>query len=301
MARRRKGNPVHGWLVVDKPVGIGSTNVVSKARWALQAQKAGHAGTLDPLASGALAVAFGEATKTVPYVMDGAKRYEFTVGWGRATTTDDLEGEALHESPFRPTRDAILTALPAFRGDIQQMPPVYSAIKLNGTRAYKMARAGELPELAARPLHVAALDLLAADDSSATFALTCGKGGYVRAIARDLGEALGCYGHVTALRRLSTGPFDVADAVSWDVFDAVRAGEASVELLPLATALSHLPRLDVAPDEMLRLQNGNPVEARGGALAYGAACWAALDGEPAAMGEARGGLFQPTRVFVFGD
>jgi len=300
MARRRKGNPVHGWLVVDKPVGVGSTNVVSKTRWALQAQKAGHAGTLDPLASGALAVAFGEATKTVPYVMDGAKRYEFTVGWGRATATDDLEGETVSESAERPSRDAILAALPGFRGDIMQMPPVYSAIKIDGIRAYKTARAGGIPELAARPLHVSALELLAADHDSARFAFTCGKGGYVRSIARDLGEVLGCYGHVTALRRLSTGPFDVADGVAWDValFDAVRAGEATIDLLPVATALSHLPSFDLAESEVARTRNGNPVEARGLSLAYGETCWAALNGEPVAIGTYKAGALHPSRVFV---
>ena len=301
MARRRKGDPVHGWLVVDKPVGIGSTNVVSKARWALRAQKAGHAGTLDPLASGALAIAFGEATKTVPYVMDGAKRYEFTVGWGRATATDDAEGETVEESDSRPNQEAILAALPAFRGDIEQVPPVYSAIKLGGIRAYKTARAGGIPELVARPLHVEALDLLECDTDSARFAFTCGKGGYVRSIARDLGETLGCYGHVTALRRLSTGPFDVADGVSWDIFDAVRAGEASVDLLPIATALSHLPRVDMHENEMARLGNGNPVEARGVSLQYGDTCWAALDGEPVAIGAYKAGMLHPSRVLVYGD
>jgi len=301
MARRRKGNPVHGWMVVDKPVGIGSTNVVSKARWALRAQKAGHAGTLDPLASGALAVAFGEATKTVPYVMDGAKRYEFTVGWGRATATDDLEGETVAESADRPDQDTILAALPRFRGDIMQMPPVYSAIKVDGRRAYNTARAGGVPELAARPLHVETLNLIEAREHEARFAFTCGKGGYVRSVARDLGEALGCFGHVTALRRLSTGPFDVADAVAWDVdfFDAVRAGEAGVDLLPVATALSHLPRFDVAPDDLARLRNGNPVEARGLSLGYGDTCWGALEGEPVAIGVYKAGMVHASRVFVF--
>jgi len=298
MARRRKGNPVHGWLVVDKPVGIGSTNVVSKARWALRAQKAGHAGTLDPLASGALAVAFGEATKTVPYVMDGAKRYEFTVQWGRATATDDAEGETVRESAHRPDLEAIHAALPAFRGDIMQVPPVYSAIKIGGTRAYDTARSGGIPELAARPLHVSALDLLSAEADAATFAFTCGKGGYVRSIARDLGEVLGCHGHVTMLRRLATGPFDVADAVSWDIFDAVRAGEATVDLLPIATALASLPRFDLMEDEATRLRNGNPVEARGLSPQYGATCWGALEGEPVAIGTYRAGQLYPSRVIV---
>lgn len=300
MARQRKGNPVHGWLVIDKPVGLGSTNVVSKTRWALRAQKAGHAGTLDPLASGALAVAFGEATKTVPYVMDGAKRYEFTVQWGRATATDDAEGETVRESDMRPSQEAILAALPGFRGDIMQLPPVYSAIKIGGIRAYDTARAGGIPDLVPRPLHVEALDLLSADRDSARFAFTCGKGGYVRSVARDLGEALGCYGHVTALRRLSTGPFDVADGVAWDVarFDAIRDGSGTLDLLPLEVALAHLPRADLHHSEVARARNGNPVEARGLSLDYGAPCWAALDGVPVAVGAYKAGMIHPSRVFV---
>ncbi len=298
MARRRKGNPVHGWLVVDKPVGIGSTDIVSKARWALQARKAGHAGTLDPLASGALALAFGEATKTVPYVMDGDKRYEFTVVWGAATATDDLEGEVVRESALRPSEDDILGVLDDFRGDIMQVPPVFSAVRVDGARAYDLARAGEVPELAARELRVSALNLIGRDESNATFTMTCGKGGYVRSIARDLGEALGCYGHVTLLRRLSTGPFHVDDGIDPGILDAVREGEASVELLPVATALAHLPCVDLMVDEALRLRNGNPVEARG-SLAYGETCWAALDGAPVAVGLFKGGMIHPSRVFVF--
>ncbi len=299
MARRRKGNPVHGWLVVDKPVGTGSTDIVGKARWALRAQKAGHAGTLDPLASGALAVAFGEATKTVPYVMDGAKRYEFTVGWGAATATDDLEGEAVHTSAARPSEADILAALPAFRGDIMQVPPVFSAVRVEGARAYDLARAGEVPELAARPLHVSALEMVSRDKDSASFAMTCGKGGYVRSVARDLGEALGCYGHVTVLRRLSTGPFHVDDGIDPGILDAVREGEAGIDLLPVETALAHLPRVDLMADEALRLRNGNPVEARGD-LAYGETCWAMFEGEPVAVGTFKAGMIHPSRVFVFG-
>ena len=301
MARRRKGDPVHGWLVLDKPVGIGSTEAVSRARRALRARKAGHAGTLDPLASGALAIAFGEATKTVPYVMDGEKRYEFGVRWGRATATDDLEGETVTESPRRPSEAEIRAALPAFRGDILQTPPAFSAVKVGGRRAYDLARAGEGPDLAPRPLHVAALDLLAAERDEARFALTCGKGGYVRAIARDLGEALGCHGHVSALRRLSTGPFEVEDAVGWDALDRMEGRDPSLALLPVSAALAPLPRVDLHPDEAARLRNGNPVEARGMAPDYGTTCWAALDGEAVAIGTYRAGRIHPQRVFVYGD
>jgi len=208
MARRRKGNPIHGWLILDKPSGIGSTPLVGKAKWALQAQKCGHAGTLDPLATGVLALAFGEATKTVQYVMDGDKSYRFTVRWGIATNTDDAEGEATDTSDIRPTREQIEAAIPQFIGEIQQIPPAYSAIKINGERSYALARKGETPELSARPIRMDALALIKQPDADhAIFEMTCGKGGYVRAIGRDLGHSLGCLGHITQLRRTRTGPF----------------------------------------------------------------------------------------------
>ncbi|RMD92040.1 MAG: tRNA pseudouridine(55) synthase TruB, partial [Alphaproteobacteria bacterium] len=198
MARRRKGRDISGWLVVDKPAGLTSTAVVNKVRWALQAQKAGHAGTLDPLATGVLAVALGEATKTVPYVTDALKCYRFTVRWGEATNTDDAEGEVIARSDRRPTAEEIEAALPAFRGEIMQVPPQFSAVKIDGERAYALAREGQTPELAARPLWVESLELVEQpDEDHAVFEMVCGKGGYVRAIARDLGEALGTHGHVT--------------------------------------------------------------------------------------------------------
>ena len=297
MARRKKGNPVHGWLVIDKPVGIGSTPLVGKARWAFRAQKTGHAGTLDPLASGALAIAFGEATKTVPFVMEGDKRYEFTVRWGAATATDDLEGGVIRTSEERPSHDAILAALPGFRGDIMQVPPLYSAIKVDGERAYDLARAGEHPVLAARALHVTTLDLLEANAEEARFALTCGKGGYVRSIARDLGEVLGCYGHVVHLRRLSTGPFDVVNGVDPDTLDAVREGEAVINLLPVSTGLASLARVDITDENAIRVRLGNSVPVAA-SLDYGEICWAANGPDAVAIGRFGAGEFHPRRVLA---
>jgi len=222
MARRRKGRNVSGCLVVDKPVGMTSTAVVNKVKWALQAQKAGHAGTLDPDATGVLAIALGEATKTVPYITDALKAYEFTVRLGQSTNTDDAEGEVIATSDTRPDDAAIKDALGAFVGDIMQVPPQYSAVKIDGQRAYKLAREGETFEVAARPLWVEELLLVGRPDPDhAVLEMVCGKGGYVRAIARDLGKMLGCHGHVTQLRRTWSGPFDAEDAISIERVEAL--------------------------------------------------------------------------------
>ncbi len=215
MGRTKKGRAIHGWVIVDKPAGIGSTDVVGRVRWAFQAQKAGHAGTLDPAATGVLAVALGEATKTVPLIMDASKTYRFRVAFGAATSTDDAEGRVIATSPLRPSDTQIEAALPAFRGMIQQVPPQVSAVKVEGTRAYDLAREGVEMDLAPRPLLVEHLEMTARPDADhADFALTCGKGGYVRSIARDLGEALGCLAHVQWLRRDRAGPFLATQAVT---------------------------------------------------------------------------------------
>ena len=226
MARRVRGRPVHGWLILDKPAGPTSTAAVTLVRRALDARKAGHAGTLDPAATGLLAVALGEATKTVPHAGDGLKTYRFTVRWGAATTSDDAEGAVIATSEARPTPEAITAALPAFRGDILQVPPQVSAVKVEGARAYDLARAGEVMDLAARQLHVARLELVEVPGpDTAVLEMECGKGGYVRSIARDLGAALGCLGHVQSLRRLAAGPFALGAAVPWE---AVAAGDLVV-------------------------------------------------------------------------
>ncbi|HVH01624.1 MAG TPA: tRNA pseudouridine(55) synthase TruB, partial [Amaricoccus sp.] len=255
MARGARGRPVHGWLVLDKPAGVSSAAAVARAKRALDAQKAGHAGTLDPAATGLLAIAFGEATKTVPFVADAAKAYRFTVRWGAATATDDAEGAVLATTPARPDAAAIRAALPSFTGDILQIPPQVSAVKVDGARAYALARAGETLDLAARPLHVARLELVdTPDPDTAVLEMTCGKGGYVRSIARDLGQRLGCLGYVLALRRLWSGPFTLEGAVGWD--DLEPPGPA---LLPGRAALDGLPELACPPSSAPGLLNGNPV------------------------------------------
>ena len=217
MARKRKGRAVSGWLIVDKPAGITSTSVVNKVRWAFEAQKAGHAGTLDPDATGVLAVALGEATKTVPFITDALKCYRFMLRFGAATTTDDASGEVVAQSDLRPDDAAIAAALGAFRGEIMQVPPQYSAVKVDGERAYDLAREGEVMELAARPLWVESLEVMSRPDADhLELEMVCGKGGYVRSIARDLGAALGCLGHVAWLRRTWSGPFDVENGISME-------------------------------------------------------------------------------------
>ena len=294
MARGARGRPVHGWLVLDKPAGVSSAAAVARAKRALDAQKAGHAGTLDPAATGLLAIAFGEATKTVPFVADAAKAYRFTVRWGAATATDDAEGAVLATTPARPDAAAIRAALPSFTGDILQIPPQVSAVKVDGARAYALARAGETLDLAARPLHVARLELVdTPDPDTAVLEMTCGKGGYVRSIARDLGQRLGCLGYVLALRRLWSGPFTLEGAVGWD--DLEPPGPA---LLPVRAALGGLPELACPPSSAPGLLNGNPVALPDARLPEGAIAWASLGDVPLAVGSWRGGALHPTRVFV---
>jgi tRNA pseudouridine55 synthase len=296
MARRRSGRPVHGWLLLDKPAGPSSAAMVAKARWALDARKAGHAGTLDPAATGLVAIALGEATKTVAVVAEARKAYRFTVRWGAATATDDAEGAVLATSPLRPDAAAIRAALPAFTGDIRQTPPQVSAVKLAGARAYDLARAGRTLDLAARPLHVAHLELIAAPDpDTAVLEMVCGKGGYVRAIARDLGRALGCLGHVAALRRLWSGPFDLGRALDLPALDRLaRRPELDAHVLPLAAGLAGLPEIAMGPAAAAALAHGAPAAAPGPP----GPAWASAEGRPVALGRRGGGLFRPERVFV---
>ncbi|MGE5478708.1 MAG: tRNA pseudouridine(55) synthase TruB [Bacteroidales bacterium] len=258
MARKRKGIPIDGWLAIDKPLGIGSTQVVSMVRRLTNAAKVGHGGTLDPLASGILPIALGEATKTVAYVMDGAKTYRFQVRWGEATTTDDKEGEVSETSPLRPTAAAIEAALPAFTGAIEQVPPAYSAIKVDGERAYDLARAGEEVELKARVVQIRALRLLGMPDADhADFEVECGKGTYVRSLGRDIARALGTVGHISVLRRVACGPFNEANAIPLDKFAEVGQGPAlRSHLLPVETALDDIPALALTEAEARRLHSG---------------------------------------------
>jgi len=301
MSPTRRGRPVHGWLILDKPAGVTSAAAVAKAKWALDARKAGHAGTLDPAATGVLALAFGEATKTVPFVVDARKAYRFTVRWGARTSTDDAEGEVVATSAARPEAGEIRAALAGFVGDIMQIPPQVSAVKVAGERAYALARAGESVELAARPLHVERLELVEAPDAdTAVFEMTCGKGGYVRSIARDLGEVLGCLGHVAALRRVWSGPFGLDQAVDWEALEA-RAPGLEARLLPLQAALEGVPELDCSEAAAERLRNGNPGEVVvPGGLAGGTVAWASEGGVPVAIGTWQGGALHPSRVFVLG-
>lgn len=297
MARRRRGRDVNGWLIVDKPVGLTSSAVVNRVKHALDAKKAGHAGTLDPAATGVLAVALGEATKTVPYVTDSDKAYRFTVRWGVETDTDDAEGQAIAESPVRPSREALEATLERFTGDITQVPPRYSAVKVGGERAYKLARQGESPELAARPLRVESLIVAESPDADhAVLEMVCGKGGYVRAVARDLGRALGTYGHVTELRRIWSGPFEPEDGVDWRTLEGLDRDSLEERLLPVSAGLHDLTELPVPELAARRLQAGNPAPVVAGDLQWGDEVWASLGGVPVAIGVYRGGMLHPARV-----
>lgn len=299
MARKRRGRPLNGWLIVDKPAGVTSTAVVNKARWAFQAQKAGHSGTLDPLATGLLAVAFGEATKTIAVAQEGLKTYRFTMRLGQRTETDDAEGAVIETSERRPDDAEIEAALPAFTGAIEQVPPQYSAVRVEGERAYDLAREGVEMDLAPRPLWVDRLELVRRPDADhAELELVCGKGGYVRSLTRDLGAALGCQAHVSALRRLASGGFTLAGAVPFDRLDAIREEGGDDLLLPLATGLSDLPEVRVREMAAARLRNGNPAPVTHTNLEYGDEAWASLDGEPVAIVTYRAGLLHPDRVFV---
>ncbi|WGW04876.1 tRNA pseudouridine(55) synthase TruB [Tropicibacter oceani] len=300
MARKRKGRDISGWLVVDKPAGITSTAVVNKVRWALDARKAGHAGTLDPEATGVLAIALGEATKTVPYITDALKAYRFTVRLGQATNTDDTEGEVIATSDLRPTDDQIKEALHQFVGDIMQVPPQFSAVKIDGERAYKRARDGEEMEIAARPLWVEELVMTDRPDADhVELEMTCGKGGYVRSIARDLGKVLGCHGHVLTLRRIWSGPFDVEDGISIQQIDELAKTPAlNAYIRPLEQGLADLPELKATPEGATRLRNGNPGMVIASDVEYGDEAWASLDGQPIAVGVYKAGELHPTRVFV---
>jgi tRNA pseudouridine55 synthase len=299
MGRRKKGRDISGWLVVDKPYGMTSTAVVNKVRWAFDANKAGHAGTLDPAATGVLAIALGEATKTVPFITDAMKAYRFTVRFGAATNTDDAEGEIIATSEQRPSDQEIRDALAAFEGDIMQVPPKFSAVKIDGERAYALARAGEEVEIAARPLFVESLTLEERPDPHhAVLEMVCGKGGYVRSIARDLGEMLGCLGHVTALRRIWSGPFELEDAVTLEEVERLaKSPDIDGLLLPLEAGLTDLPELPATAEGAARMRNGNPGMVLAADVDYGELAWASYRGQPVAVGTYRAGELHPSRVF----
>jgi tRNA pseudouridine55 synthase len=302
---RREKRDVHGWIILDKPVGMTSTHAVAVIKRLFTARRAGHAGTLDPLASGCLPLALGEATKTVPFVMDGRKRYRFTVRWGEERDTDDAEGKVVAASDKRPTADAIAVCLPAFTGTIAQVPPKFSAIKIEGERAYDLAREGQEVTLEARPVEIHGLMLVETPDADhAVFEAECGKGTYVRALARDIGRVLGCLGHVSALRRTTVGPFGENDMISLadlqSLCQKAAAGEGSLAdaLLPVETALDDIPALAVSRADAARLQRGQAVLLRGrDAPIFRGTVYVTTSGELIALSEVDRGEIIPKRVF----
>jgi tRNA pseudouridine55 synthase len=304
MARRKKGRAIHGWLVLDKPVGMTSTQAVSAVRRLFDARKAGHAGTLDPLATGVLPIALGEATKTVPYAVDGTKHYRFTVRWGAGTNTDDAEGEITETRELRPSREAIEGLLPRFTGAIMQTPPAFSAIKIDGNRAYDLARAGEIVELAARAVQIDSLTLVDIPDADTSiFEARCGKGTYVRALARDMGTELGCLGYLIALRRTRVAPFDEPDAVSLAALEAAaEQGEDALHALlrPIEAALQDLATVSVGQNDAARLLRGQAVLIRGRDAPIGTGpTYATCKGQLIAVGQIDKGELRPLRVFNF--
>ncbi|MFP4097694.1 MAG: tRNA pseudouridine(55) synthase TruB [Alphaproteobacteria bacterium] len=259
--RNKKGDPVNGWVNLDKPAGMTSTQAIGKIRRLLNAQKIGHAGTLDPLATGVLPIALGEATKTVPYAQDSVKTYHFTVKWGEQRTTDDMEGDILTTSTKRPQTQDILNLLPSYTGQIEQTPPQFSAIKIDGKRAYDLARTGAQTDIKSRPVTIYALKLLETRPDEADFEMECGKGTYVRSLARDLGIALGCYGYISALRRTQVGSFTYDNAILLDNLEKLDYVAArSVALLPVQTVLDDIPALAISQEETARLRNGQALE-----------------------------------------
>ncbi|TPN55999.1 MULTISPECIES: tRNA pseudouridine(55) synthase TruB [unclassified Mesorhizobium] len=329
MARRgkKKGRPVSGWVVLDKPVGMGSTEAVSKIKWLFQAEKAGHAGTLDPLASGMLPIALGEATKTVPYVQDGAKVYRFTVAWGQERSTDDLEGPVTKEADQRPSEAEVRALLSKYTGVIMQTPPQFSAIKIAGERAYDLAREGETVDIPAREIEIGRLDIVEHGADQTVFEVECGKGTYVRSLARDMGRDLGCFGHISELRRVEVEPFTQEDFVTVAELEAARFGvrgedmlgkgkseaadavdvvEAPVDfgaidalLVDTSAALDCLPQIAISDDAATKIRLGNPVIIRGRDAPVEAeeAC-ATARGKLVAIGAIEQGMFKPKRVFA---
>jgi tRNA pseudouridine55 synthase len=300
--RRRKGRAVSGWLALDKPEGVTSTRALAEVKRLFDAAKAGHAGTLDPIASGILPIALGDATKTVPFVMDARKVYRFSVRWGTETTTDDAEGAPSAHSDRRPTAAEITAMLGRFTGEIMQAPPAFSAIKIEGERAYDLARGGEPVTTEPRPVCVYRLALVAQpDDDTAVFEAECGKGTYVRALARDLGRALGTCGHVSALRRLAVGPFDEATAVGLSALREIAASEGPAGcdrlLFPIDIALGDIAAVTVGNQAAMRIARGQPVLIRGTQIPPPGPAYAISEGRTIAIGEVAAGEFRPKRVF----
>jgi tRNA pseudouridine55 synthase len=301
---RRKGNEINGWLILDKPQGLTSNQALGRLKRLFHPKKVGHAGTLDPLATGVLPIAFGEATKTVAHVVDCEKTYDFTIRWGVETDTDDAEGQPVKTSDERPSREAIEAALPHFIGDIMQTPPCYSAIKVDGERAYDLARDGETVELEPRMVSIYELEIVEAPSPDLTRLICdCGKGTYVRSIARDLGRALGCFGHIAALRRTSVGAFAEENAISLETLEGLSNSDGgqdalSSAIIPVETALDGIPALAVSGDDAARLKRGQSILIRGGnAPILNGPVYATSHGVLIAIGEVERGEMHPIRVF----
>ena len=299
MSAKRPKNKVDGWVVLDKPLGLGSTQAVGKVRWLFAAEKAGHGGTLDPLATGVLPIALGEATKTVPFVMDGRKEYRFSLRFGEARATDDGEGAVTATSDARPTDAAIRAALPQFTGSIEQMPPAFSALKIDGKRAYDLARAGETVELKPRQVTIDRLELLARPDADhADFVVACGKGTYIRSLGRDLARILGTVGHLSALRRTVVGPFREEAAISLPKLEALgHIPPLLGVLVPVATALDDIPALALTGTQADRLRHGQPVLLTRDAPPSGTLVRAETGSKLVALVRSDGAALQPVRVF----
>jgi tRNA pseudouridine55 synthase len=294
--RRSTRIEVNGWVCLDKPVGITSTQAVAQLKFLFNAKKAGHAGTLDPLASGVLPIAFGEATKTVSVVQDGTKAYRFGVKWGEETDTDDAEGRVVAASEARPDASAIAALLPRFIGIISQAPPVYSAIKIAGERAYDLAREGAALVMAPREIVVYRLDLVSAEPGLAIFEAECGKGAYVRAIARDLGRLLGCYGHVVLLRRTRVGPFSSEKSFTLDALRETPEARAKA-MSPVEAGLAELTCVPLDRDSAAILRRGQKLLMRGSRAPDEGPAYASCFGSPIAFGVVEAGYFVSTRVF----
>jgi tRNA pseudouridine55 synthase len=307
MARRKKGDAISGWVNLDKPYDFGSTQAVGRVRRIFNAQKAGHAGTLDPLATGILPIALGEATKTVSFLMDADKAYRFTIEWGRTTASFDREGATTATSDVRPTPEQVAAVLPEFIGDIQQIPPAFSAVKVDGERAYDLARAGETVELKARQVSIYDARVIDVPDADhIEIAVECGKGTYVRAIVRDIAERLGACAHVSALRRTRVGPFEENSAITLELLEDLGHKARCLEaLLPVETALDDIPELAVTAEDAFKLKQGRPivlvprqVEALKARLSPGTRTVSAMaDGVVVALCEMRAGKLEPSRVF----
>ena len=305
MGRKHRGKAIHGWITIDKPGGLSSNAVVGRVRRLTGAAKVGHAGTLDPMATGVLPMALGEATKIVSYLMDGAKAYRFTVRWGEQRDTDDAEGEVVATSDARPAKEQILAVLGNFIGDIEQVPPVFSAIKIEGKRAYALARADQAPEMKPRTIHIEDLKLLSVVDADhAEFEAVSGKGAYMRSLARDLGTALGTVGHIAQLRRIAVGPFDEKQAISLDKLESLRhSAPLSEHLLPVETVLDDIPALALTETEARKLSQGQaipvlPVASRSPLknIGQGDVVRVMAEGRLVALAKINGGEIRPFRV-----